>query len=261
MWVALMAVHIDLDRRGALAELVFRNPPHNHLNTEALQALANILEGLDDDPSCRAIVLASEGKIFSAGAELSTARTPSEGASDPVRAFYDQALRIYMAKKPIVAAVQGAAVGAGLGLAIAADFRIATPEARFVANFTKLGYYPGFGLTHTLPRLIGAQRAGLMFLTSRRFRPEDILGWGLIEKIVARNELREAARELAGEIADNAPLPLLAIRRAERGEFVAEVAAAMVREHREQGRLRETEDFAEGVRSVKERRAGRFVGQ
>ena len=74
------------------------------------------------------------------------------------RALYEQVVRLFDCQTPVVAAVQGAAIGAGLGLAVFADFRVASPEARFAANFTKLGYHPGFGLTHTLPRLIGQQR-------------------------------------------------------------------------------------------------------
>ena len=106
-----------------------------------------------------------------------------------------------------LAAVQGAAIGAGLGLALAADFRVAAPEARFAANFTKLGYHPGFGLTVTLPRLVGAQRAALMILTSRRFKPEEVEGWGLTDQVVPLAELRSAALALAHEIAEKNPEP------------------------------------------------------
>ena len=219
------------------------------------------MSALDDEPDCRAVVLASDGKAFCAGADLAANEGGGVGGStpDPLREFYDQALRVFSSRKPIVAAIQGAAVGAGLGLAVAADFRIASPEARFCANFTKLGYHPGFALTHTLPRLVGAQRARLMLLTARRFKPEEVLPWGLIDEIA--DALRASARRLAAEIAENAPLALLATRKTLRAEDLDAATAAILREHAAQALLRDTEDYAEGIRSVGERRAGRFVGR
>jgi enoyl-CoA hydratase/carnithine racemase len=254
---------ISVTRQGHVAELVFSYPPHNHATVTLLRGLADILAALDDEPDCRAVVLASDGKAFCAGADLAAGEGGGVGGStpDPLREFYDQALRLLSSRKPIVAAIQGAAVGAGLGLAIAADFRIAAPEARFCANFTKLGYHPGFALTHTLPRLVGLQRASLMFLTARRFKPEEVLPWGLIDEIVPAETLRASARRLAEEIAENAPLALLATRKTLRAEQQAAAAAAIVREHAEQALLRNTEDYAEGIRSVGERRVGRFAGR
>jgi enoyl-CoA hydratase/carnithine racemase len=258
-----MSDQITVRRGGHVAEVVFHNPPNNHANVGLLRDLATALETLDAEPDCRAVVLASDGKAFCAGADLAAREGGGVGGSsaDPIREFYDQALRLFSCRKPVVAAVQGAAVGAGLGLAVAADFRIAAPEARFCANFTKLGYHPGFGLSHTLPRLIGAERAALMLLTARRFKPEEVIGWGLVDEIVPAEDLRPAALRLAAEIAENAPLALLATRATLREGLAEAVAAALVREHAEQAVLRQTEDYAEGVRSVGERRPGRFVGR
>ena len=116
------------------------------------------------------------------------------GGLGAVNPLYDQAVRLFSAKKPVVAAVQGAAVGAGLGLAVMADFRIASPDARFVANFVKLGFHPGFGLTHTLPRLIGRTKAELMCLTGRRVKAEEGLPRGLVRTRWSRwMDLRAAA--------------------------------------------------------------------
>jgi enoyl-CoA hydratase/carnithine racemase len=254
---------ISVTRQGHVAELVFSYPPHNHATVALLRGLADALAALDDEPECRAVVLSSDGKAFCAGADLAGGEGGGVGGStpDPLREFYDQALRLFASRKPIVAAIQGAAIGAGLGLAVAADFRIASPEARFSANFTKLGYHPGFALTHTLPRLVGAQRAALMLLTSRRFKAEEVLPWGLIDEIVPADALRASARRLAEEIAENAPLALLATRKTLRAEQLAAATAAILREHAEQALLRDTKDYAEGIRSVGERRAGRFVGR
>jgi enoyl-CoA hydratase/carnithine racemase len=157
--------------------------------------------------------------------------------------------------------VQGAAIGAGLGLALVADFRIVAPEARFAANFVKLGFHPGFGLSHTLPRVIGLQRANLMFQTGRRIRGEEALLWGLADELVPQEKLRERAHELAAEIAENAPLAVRSTRATLRRGLAAAIKAATDHEFTEQEMLMKTADFAEGVRAVNERRPGNFTGK
>jgi len=161
----------------------------------------------------------------------------------------------------VVAAIQGAAIGAGLGLALVADFRVVAPEARFSANFVKLAFHPGFGISLALPRLIGEQRAALMLLTGRRIKGEEALAWGLADELVPLDQLRSAALALAKEIAENAPLAVMATRDTLRGELAAAIKARTAIEHREQTALRGTEDFAEGVKSVAERRPGNFQGR
>jgi enoyl-CoA hydratase/carnithine racemase len=256
-----MSGQIELKQFGNVTEVVFRNPPHNHATVELLHELGDALDRLDAAPECRAIVLASDGKSFCAGADLVSADGIGARGADSIRNFYNQALRLFAARKPIVAAIQGAAIGAGLGLAVAADFRVAAPEARFSANFVKLGFHPGFALTFTLPRLIGDSRAALMLLTAARYKPEEVLDWGLIDRMAEASKLREAAHALATEIAENAPLSLVATRKTLRGNFLEKVRARLIVEHAEQTKLLSTEDYAEGVRAVTERRPGRFVAR
>lgn len=258
-----MAHTITISTRSAVTEIMFENSPNNYASVSLLRDLAEALEALDAHAGCRTIVLASRGKAFCAGADLAAPSGAGVGgvSDDPVREFYDQALRLFATAKPIVAAVQGAAVGAGLGLAAAADFRVAAPEARFVGNFARLGYHHGFGLSCTLPRIIGGPRAALMLMTGRRIKPGVALSWGLVDEIAPSNELLDTAHRLAAEIAENAPLSLVATRATLRGDLYQAVAAALTKEHAEQNQLRGTEDFAEGVRSVAERRLGHFVGR
>ncbi|CAN7525117.1 enoyl-CoA hydratase/isomerase family protein [Phenylobacterium sp. LjRoot225] len=251
--------HLAVDRIGHVAVLTFARPPANHVSVDLLRDIADVLEGLDLDANCRAVVLQAEGKVFCAGADLANPQGVS--GMDSIAALYEQALRLFAAELPIVAAIQGAAVGAGLGLSLVADFRVASPEARFSANFVKLGFHPGFGLTHTLPRLIGAQRASLMALTGRRIKAEEALAWGLADAIAPAADLRGAALRLAEEIAENAPLAVAATRKSLRAGLVEAFRAATQREHAQQSILRDTEDFAEGVKAVGERRAGVFVGR
>ncbi len=252
---------VDLQIRGNVGLLLFQNPPHNYATVGLLRLLAAALERLDSEPQVRAVVLASEGKSFCAGADLISPNGFGAQGDDPLREFYDQAIRIFASRKPIVATVQGAAIGAGLGLAVATDFRVATPEARFSANFTKLGFHPGFGLTCTLPRVIGHQRAAQMLLTAGRYKAEEVAEWGLVDRMAGSDKLHETALAFAGEIAENAPLSLLATRATLRGNLVEQVRTALSHEHREQLKLRNTEDFAEGLRAVAERRPGNFLGR
>jgi enoyl-CoA hydratase/carnithine racemase len=253
--------HVKVAMDGYVAVVTFNRPPHNFVSVGFMRDLFDAMDSVGAENKARAIVLQSEGKTFSAGADFSP--SPHERTvTDELRAFYDQAVRLFSVKLPIVAAIQGAAVGAGLGLALVSDFRVAAPEARFVANFTKLNFHPGFGLTHTLPRLIGQQRASLMFLTGRRIKAEEGLAWGLVDEVVSAQELRPAALRLAAEIAANGPLAVAATRNTLRGKLGAEVCAQLDGiEYPEQTRLRETEDFQEGVRSVAERRPANFVGR
>ena len=253
--------HLTVTLEGHVATVMIDRPPNNHVSVELMKDLADALENLDNSNNCRAVVLTSAGKAFCAGADLVAPDGIAGKGMGGINALYDQAVRLFSVETPIVAAVQGAAVGAGLGLALIADFRVAAPEARFTANFVKLGFHPGFGLTHTLPRLIGQQRANLMFLTGRRVKAEEALAWGLVDEVAPLADLLSSAQALAAEIAENAPLAVIATRKTLRQGLADAVRAQTNHEHAEQTILRATEDFAEGVRAVQERRPGRFTGR
>ena len=168
--------------------------------------------------------------------------------------LYIEAVRLYRTKKPMVGAIHGAAVGGGLGLAMVPDMRVTCPEARFCANFTRLGFHPGFGLTHTLPALIGPSKAAMMFYTSRRIPGDEAVKMGLADVLVPQAEVRAAAQKLAAEIAENSPLGVLETRATMRAGLADRVRAATDHELEVQTRLRKTADFKEGVDAVNERR-------
>ena len=239
-----------------VAAIELRRPPNNFFSLEMVAGIADALESLDDDPRCRAVVLCAQGKHFCAGADFSP-----EGARYSTEDLYAAAVRIFRTHTPVVAAVQGAAVGGGLGLALTADFRIAAPEARFSANFSRLGFHQGFGLSVTLPRLVGQQAAADLLFTGRRIPGEEAVGLGLADRLVARGELRHAAHAMAREIAASAPLAVRSIRATLRGDLADRVEAATAHEHREQDRLQRTADFAEGSRAMAERRTPEFRGE
>lgn len=240
-----------------VATVEIHRPPNNHFDLELIRSIAGALDALDREPGCRAVVLCSEGRHFCAGADLPGATPVADNGGH----LYDAAVRLFAARTPVVAAVQGAAIGGGLGLALMADFRVASPEARFAANFARLGFHHGFGLTVTLPAAVGLQRALELLYTGRRVAGEEAFRIGLCDRLVAPERLREEALRLAAEIAASAPLAVASIRETLRGDLAARIRAATDREKAEQDRLRRTDDFREGVRATAERRAPRFVGR
>lgn len=254
---------LDICQEGHVAILSFWEGSHNYLSLSLLTQIANALEGLDQDDACRCVVLKSEGRVFCAGAKLAQSavqaaheeQRDSGSNEDP---YYAQALRLYSTRKPIIASVQGAAVGAGLGLALAADFRVCSPAARFVANFVALGFHPGFGITALLPRLIGAQNAALMLLTGRRVQPDEAIKMGLVDVLAQADDLEAETRKLAMEIALNAPLAIEETRATLRGELAEIVRKQTSLESAKQHELAKTLDFAEGLNAVRERRPGNF---
>src|SRR5881275_2862475 len=180
---------IAVEKHGHVGSIEIQRPPLNFFDISLINQIADALEEFDRDVEIRSSVLAAQGKAFCAGANFNDpARQEQEARAakgDPadglgqINHLYIQAVRIFRNKKPIVAAVHGAAIGGGLGLAVSADFRVTCPEARFSANFTKLGFHPGFGLTATLPELVGKNNAELIFYTSRRVTGEEGTRMGL----------------------------------------------------------------------------------
>jgi len=252
--VSDVSVEVDGD---FVATVEIQRPPNNHFDLALIRSLADAMETLDEDPACRAVVLCSEGRHFCAGADFSGPAQVTDGGGH----LYDEAVRLFAARTPVVAAVQGAAIGGGLGLALAADLRVASPEARFAANFARLGFHHGFGLSVTLPAAVGQQRAMELLYTGRRVSGEEALRIGLCDRLAPAERLREEAHALAAEIAASAPLAVRSIRETLRGDLAARIRAATDREKAEQDRLHLTDDFREGVRATAERRTPRFEGR
>jgi enoyl-CoA hydratase/carnithine racemase len=260
---------IGVEKHDHVGLIEIRRPPLNFFDVSLINQIADALDEFDRDIEIRASVLAAQGKAFCAGANFSDParqeqeeRTQNDPAANlPINHLYVQAVRIFRNKKPIVAAVHGAAIGGGLGLAVSADFRVTCPEARFSANFTKLGFHPGFGLTVTLPELVGKNNAALMFYTSRRVTGEEAFRWGLANELVPQDQVRAAAMKLAQEIAECSPLGLVSTRTTMRAGLAERVLAATNHELVEQTKLRATEDFKEGVKASAERRIANFRGR
>jgi enoyl-CoA hydratase/carnithine racemase len=253
---------VSVEVKDYIATVEIHRPPHNFFDVQLIRDLANAFNTLDEDPACRVSVLCAEGKSFCAGANFANRNaTGVEPGAEKRNPLYSEAVRLFSCKKPMIGVIQGAAIGGGLGLALVPDFRVVSPEARFAANFVKIGFHPGFGLTYTLPRLVGVQKANLMFLTGRRITGEEAFAWGLADLLVEPDRLRVAAAELAAEIAENAPLAVNSTRATVRRGLAEAVQAQTDLEFVEQDWLMRTEDHREGIKAVSERRPGRFVGK
>jgi enoyl-CoA hydratase/carnithine racemase len=255
---------IGVTTEGHVATVELRRPPNNFLDVELIGELAGVLEALDRDHEVRAVVLAAAGKHFCAGANLKKRVDDEAAGHKPVaqpRHLYHEAQRLVLTKKPLIAAVHGSAIGAGLGLALVADFRVTCKEARLAANFTAMGYHPGFGMTVTLPRLVGHQRAKWLFLSGKRIPGDEAVAIGLADRLVAQDEVRRAAQDMAAEIARCGPLAVQATRETLNGDLYPAFRAATEREAFIQMMLRETDDFKEGVKAGFDRRDPVFSGR
>jgi enoyl-CoA hydratase/carnithine racemase len=245
-----------------VAVVTIRRPPNNFFDADLIEAIADALHMLAATEEVRAVVLAAEGKNFCAGADFGGTSAAAEvSADDGARRLYSAAVKVFEAPLPVVAAVGGAAIGGGLGLALAADFRVAGPQSRFAANFARIGLHHGFGMTVTLPRVVGAQYACDLLLTGRRVDGAEGYRIGLVDRLVAENAIRDEAIEMARELAVCAPLAVRSIRATMRRGLAEAVAAATDHERGEQAWLRATEDFAEGVRATTERRTPLFTAR
>tara|TARA_Y100001970_G_scaffold144152_1_gene177066 strand:+ start:1908 stop:2681 length:774 start_codon:yes stop_codon:yes gene_type:complete len=248
-------ITVEID--GNIAFVEINRPPNNFFDYLLIQQIADAYEEIDSIPECRIIILSSEGKNFCAGANFGQDEDMLD-KSVPYAKLYAQAVRLFKTKKPVIAVIQGAAIGGGLGLALSADFRIASPEARFSANFAKLGFHPGFGSSVTLPRVVGRQMAMDMLFTARRVNGEEAFSIGLADKLTQKENLMKEAINFAEEISSSAPMAVESIRSTLRGNLAQQVEEIVDWELSEQVRLQKTEDFKAGIEASLKRELPKF---
>ena len=248
---------ISVSIKQHLAYVEINRPPNNFFDANLIQQIADAYESLDEEDECRVILLKSEGKNFCAGANFGQDEDMLD-KSVPYKKLYAQAVRLFRTRKPVIAIVQGAAIGGGLGLALSADFRVACHEARFAANFAKLGFHPGFGSSITLPRVVGVQKAMDMLFTARRVTGEEAFKIGLADKFCSKEKIIEEAEQLAMEIASSAPMAVESIRSTLHGNLADQIEQIVDWELSEQVRLQKTEDFKAGIAASLSRETPQF---
>jgi enoyl-CoA hydratase/carnithine racemase len=243
-----------LDRSSWVGTVSFRRGNDNFFDVSLLESLAEAMEQVIAD-GARSIVLRSDARHFCAGMDFSRGGPQEDG-----RHLYDVVPRLFAVGVPVVAAIKGAAIGGGLGLALSADFRVAAPESRFAANFARLGFSQGFALTLSLPAVVGQQRAAELLYTGRRISGTAAHEMGLCDHLVPSDDVDGEAISLATEIAASAPLAVKAIRGGLRQSLVESVERMLAQERSQQDKLMTTADFREGVRASRDRRAPVFAG-
>jgi enoyl-CoA hydratase/carnithine racemase len=242
---------IRVEREGAAALVTIAHPPANTVSRAVAAALLEALTAAETEPACRALVLTGDGdRYFSAGADL----TEFPRDADDVTASAEVTRRLEASRLPVVAAVNGYALGGGCEIALACDLRVCSENARFGQPEITLGIMPGWGGTQRLPRLLGRGRALEMLLTGEQIDSARALEWGLVTRVVPAGDLRKTAVSLANLIATRPPLAVAAIKRAVRAGLDGSLEDGLLREQEEFARLLATEDAREGLAAFREKR-------
>jgi enoyl-CoA hydratase len=227
----------------------------------------DIIEAMNmakDNDTIRAIILTGAGKCFCAGGdlrELYERATQGRPLSDKIEPVRDRTLlSVYEAGKPVIAAVNGAAMGAGMNLALAADIRIASSRAFFSQSHVRRGLMPDYGGTYLLPLTVGRSKAFELIYTGAIVDAQEALRINLVSQIVEPEDLLNTAHQMARQIADNAPLPIRLAKRAVQQSHLGDLREALAHETAAQNVCYDTQDGAEGLRAFLEKRDPVFNG-
>jgi enoyl-CoA hydratase len=263
-----MGLEIDRTYDGTAVLTLARPRSLNALDAGLMDELYETFAGLQDDPTTRVVVLTGAGSAFCAGMDIKDFGRPVPSASDGPAALLTHqrymsrlVVRLRELPQPVIAAVNGVAVGGGMALACAADIRIASPEARFGVGAVRLGLSGGeMGLSYHLPRLVGMGAAADWMLTGRLVDAAEAARTGLVGSVVDGAELLDAALALAAEILGNSPYGVRMTKQVMWDNLdEVSLAKAVDREDRTQVAAFATEDSAEAWTAVLERRPPRFT--
>ena len=255
-----MSEFLRVERQAAVATLwIDRQPKMNTMTVAMRNEFPELFRGFDADEGVRVIVIrGAGGKAFSAGGDVAEFLTL---APADLELWGDTLTAAERCRKPVIAAIDGYTMGAGLELAVACDFRIATLRSEFAFPEVRLGMIPGSGGTQRAMRLIGMTRAKLFMMTGQRIAAERAEAWGLITHAVANDGLDAAVGALASELAEKAPLALRTLKVVLNRGAEAPLDTALELERKAYAWLRSTHDYEEGVKSFLEKRQPQFVGR
>jgi len=254
-------------RDHRIATLVMNRPDRlNSLNNELASALNEAFTRLAQDESIRVVVLTGSGRAFCAGGDLTHIRRGRDSGDlkqlEPLlRSGMQMVLKMRTMPQPVIAAVNGAAAGAGMNIALAADIRIAAEEATFGQNFAKVGLFPDYGGTYFLPQLVGPSKAAEMFYTGEMIDAQTALRLGLVSRVVPASQLEAEVGTLAEKIAQGPKIAVSAVKRTLFGSERQALEAALENEVQQQLKCFPSEDCAEGLRAFFEKRPPKFEGR
>ncbi|MEW6423274.1 MAG: enoyl-CoA hydratase-related protein [Bacillota bacterium] len=250
---------VELDEKVALVTL--NRPPVNSINSGLLEELNDILDKLAQSQEARVLVITGAGeKAFSAGADITEFAEIRAGKKRAVD-VHDLFFKIENLTKPVIAAINGYALGGGCELAMSCHLRIAAREAKIGLPEVRLGIIPGWGGTQRLPRLIGKAKALELMLTGDHISAEEAMRLGLVNKVVPGVELMDETRKLAGRLASGAPLAMQAILRAVTKGLEVPIEEGIKFEKEGTALVFSSEDAKEGSKAFLEKRAPVFTGR
>src|SRR5579864_1472762 len=254
-------------RHEGIVTLVLNRPDRlNALNNDLAVALNESLQRISQDDSIRVVILSGAGRGFCAGGDLGAIgkgrQTGATKELEPLlRSGMQAVLKMRTMHQPVIAAVNGPAAGAGMNIALAADIRIASEEATFGENFSRVGLFPDFGGTWFLPQLVGPSVAAELFYTGEMIDAQTALRLGIVNRVVPAAKLEAEAQSLAMKISQGLPVAVRAVKRALFGSEKAALAKALEHEVQEQIRCYLSEDCSEGIRAFFEKRPPKFQGK
>jgi 2-(1,2-epoxy-1,2-dihydrophenyl)acetyl-CoA isomerase len=254
-------------REGNIATLILNRPERmNALNKDLAVGLNEALGRLETDQDIDVVMIAGAGRAFCAGGDLSVIGKGRENNDltglDPIlRAGMSAVIKIRTMRQPVIAAVHGAAAGAGMNIALAADIRIASEDAMFGQNFAKVGLFPDYGGTFFLPRLVGPAKAAELFYTGEMINAAEALRIGVVNRVVPLAQLESEVRELAQKIAEGPAIAIRAVKETLFGRDKEKLTELLNLEVEQQMKCFYSEDCSEGIRAFFEKRLPKFQGK
>jgi enoyl-CoA hydratase len=252
--------HLVLERSGAVAILVFDRPPVNAVDLDVIDEFLGAVALLGEDARVRAVVLTGRDGRFCAGADVAMLRDLSPEHHRRVRRWVDVQAGLEAMPKPVVAAINGYALGGGAELALACDLRLMARGAEIGFPEVHLGLFPGAGGTQRLPRLVGPARALRLMMDGRRLGADEARAIGLVDEVVPGGLLQQTARDVAAHLAEGPTRALALLKRCVYGGYARPLAEGLALEGEAVQELIRTADAREGLAAFLDKRPPRFTG-